>query len=176
MDILSRRDRRSRLGGSDSETDDGPPPDPEEPPPVDVPKREKKAPGPGKEIQVSAGRADDKGSVSTLGGLSAVRRDMLRAIRAEEDEEWCSLHFFDTLVGLLLSVSQVSSDLRARPTSLRRFLKRCFLAVQTCLLLMTTSLSFSEILEVYKLLLLDIAVGLPRRSSQLLRQQYVNLT
>ncbi|EKM83764.1 hypothetical protein AGABI1DRAFT_117241 [Agaricus bisporus var. burnettii JB137-S8] len=97
LDILSRRDRRSRLGGSDSETDDGPPPDPEEPPPVDVPKRDKKAPGPGKEIQVSAGRADDKGSVSTLGGLSAVRRDMLRAIRAEEDEEWCSLHFFDTL-------------------------------------------------------------------------------
>lgn len=159
LDILSRRDRRSRLGGSDSETDNGPPLDPEELPPVDVPKRDKKAPGPGKEIQVSARRGDDKGSVSTLGGLSAVRRDMLRAIRAEEDEEWCSLHFFDTLVGSLLSKSQTSSDSKVRPTNLRQFLKRYCLAVQMSLLLKTTLLSFSKISKAYKLLLLGIAVG-----------------
>ncbi|KAF5355954.1 hypothetical protein D9756_003892 [Leucocoprinus leucothites] len=98
LDILSRRSRRGRQGGSDSESDDGPPPDPEDPAPVEAPKKEKKSTGPGKEVQVSARKSDDKSGTSTLGGLSAVRRDMLRVIRSEEDEEWDELRFFDIAV------------------------------------------------------------------------------
>ncbi|KAJ3571586.1 hypothetical protein NP233_g3663 [Leucocoprinus birnbaumii] len=96
LDILSRRNRRGRQGGSDSDSDDGPPPDPDDPAPLEVPKKEKKSVGPGKEVQVSARKSDDKGGASALGGLSAVRRDMLRIIRLEEDEEWDDLRFFDT--------------------------------------------------------------------------------
>lgn len=95
LDILSRRNRRGRQGGSDSESDDGPPLDPDDPLPVETPKKEKKSTGPGKEIQVSARKSDDKGATSTLGSLSVIRRDMLRVIRSEEDEEWQELHFFD---------------------------------------------------------------------------------
>ncbi|KAF9452632.1 hypothetical protein P691DRAFT_660272 [Macrolepiota fuliginosa MF-IS2] len=95
LDILSRRSRRSRQGESDSDSDDGPPPDPDEPAPVETVKKEKKATGPGKEVQVSARKTDEKGGASALGGLSAVRRDMLRAIRVEEEEEWDDLQFSD---------------------------------------------------------------------------------
>ncbi|KXN89892.1 hypothetical protein AN958_04896 [Leucoagaricus sp. SymC.cos] len=117
LDISSRRNRRGRQGGSDSESDDGPPPDPDEPAPVEMQKREKKPTGPGKEVQVSARKADDKGGASTLGGLSAVRRDMLRAIRLEEEEEWNELQFFDVPVCgsssfpvLSLKISQVDES------------------------------------------------------------------
>ncbi|KAL9716100.1 hypothetical protein Ac2012v2_000545 [Leucoagaricus gongylophorus] len=95
LDILSRRNRHGQQGGSDSESDDGPPPDPDDPSPVQVPKKEKKSTGPGKEVQVSARKSDDKSATSALGGLSTVRRDMLRIIRSEEDEEWEELRFFD---------------------------------------------------------------------------------
>jgi len=95
LDILSRRSRRSRQGESDSDSDDGPPPDPDEPVPIETVKKEKKATGPGKEVQVSARKTDEKGGASALGGLSAVRRDMLRAIRVEEEEEWDDLQFSD---------------------------------------------------------------------------------
>lgn len=95
LDILSRRNRHGQQGGSDSESDDGPPPDPDDPSLVQVPKKEKKSTGPGKEVQVSARKSDDKSATSALGGLSTVRRDMLRIIRSEEDEEWEELRFFD---------------------------------------------------------------------------------
>jgi len=98
LDILSRRNRRGRQDGSDSESDDGPPPDPDDLLPVEAPKKEKKSTGPGKEIQVSARKSDDKGATSTLGSLSVIRRDMLRVIRLEEDEEWQELRFFDVAV------------------------------------------------------------------------------
>ena len=91
---MSRRTRRSRGGaGSDSETDDGPPPDPDEPPVVVTPKEKK--PVDAKEIQVSARKpGEDKGG-NLHGGVSAVRREMLLAIRMEEDEPWQAVEFCD---------------------------------------------------------------------------------
>ncbi|KAG9314490.1 Sin-like protein conserved region-domain-containing protein [Chiua virens] len=93
LDTMSRKSRRSRAGGSDSESDDGPPPDPDEVlPVVSAPKKEKKA-AEAKEVQVSARKSgDDKGF---QGGMSAARREMLLAIRAEEDELWQSVQFCD---------------------------------------------------------------------------------
>ncbi|KAK7058838.1 hypothetical protein VNI00_001462 [Paramarasmius palmivorus] len=91
-DVLSRKNRRRGVD-SDSDSDDGPPPDPDEPASAPVPKKEKKSTsGETREIQVSARKADDKGG---LAQLSAVRREMLAAIRAEEDEEWAPLQFSD---------------------------------------------------------------------------------
>lgn len=93
---MSRKSRRSRGdAGSDEDSDDGPPPDPDEPLPVQATtsKKEKK-PLEAKEVQVSARKGvDDKGNLQ--GGLSAVRREMLLAIRAEEDETWQDLEFCD---------------------------------------------------------------------------------
>lgn len=90
---MSQKTRRSRGGGSDSESDDGPPPDPDEViPVVTAPKKEKKA-GDAKEVQVSARKSgDDK---NFQGGMSAARREMLLAIRAEEDEPWQPVEFCD---------------------------------------------------------------------------------
>lgn len=104
---MSRKARHSRGGGSDSESDDGPPPDPEEALPVaTAPKKEKKA-AEAKEVQVSARKSgDDK---SFQGGMSTARREMLLAIRAEEDEPWQPVQFCDGevliryLLGLVLS-------------------------------------------------------------------------
>jgi len=91
---MSQKSRRSRGdAGSDEDSDDGPPPDPDELPPVqtNVPKKEKK-PLEAKEVQVSARKAvDDKGNLQ--GGLSTARREMLLAIRSEEDEAWQDLEF-----------------------------------------------------------------------------------
>ncbi|EGO00803.1 hypothetical protein SERLA73DRAFT_105211 [Serpula lacrymans var. lacrymans S7.3] len=95
LDILSRRNKRSRGGGgSDSDSDDGPPPDPDEPAPAPAPKKEKKV-ADVREVQVSARKAADDKAGNLQGGLSAVRRDMLLAIRAEEDETWQDLEFCD---------------------------------------------------------------------------------
>lgn len=90
---MSRKTRHSRGGGSDSESDDGAPPDPDEVlPVVTAPKKEKKA-GEAKEVQVSARKSgDDK---SFQGGMSTARREMLLAIRAEEDEPWQPVQFCD---------------------------------------------------------------------------------
>lgn len=95
LDILSKKNRRSRGTGSGSDSDDGPPPDPDEPAPLSTIKKEKKAVGEAKEVHVSARKTDDKAGVSTQGGLSAVRREMLQIIRAEEDEAWDTLEFCD---------------------------------------------------------------------------------
>lgn len=100
MDILSRKHKRSR-GGDDSDSDDGPPPDPDEPTPVPVAKKEKKPTGESREVQITARKTDDKGGGQVQGGISAVRREMLQAIRAEEDESWEELQFCDTTVGVL---------------------------------------------------------------------------
>lgn len=95
LDILSKKTRRSRGTGSGSDSDDGPPPDPDEPAPLNTIKKEKKAVGEAKEVHVSARKTDDKAGVSAQGGLSAVRREMLQIIRAEEDEAWDTLEFCD---------------------------------------------------------------------------------
>ncbi|KAG0709009.1 hypothetical protein DFH29DRAFT_979160 [Suillus ampliporus] len=87
-------DVREAMQGSDEDSDDGPPPDPDEPPPVQIASKKEKKPLEVKEVQVSARKAaDDKGNLQ--GGLSAVRREMLLAIRAEEDEVWQDLDFCD---------------------------------------------------------------------------------
>ncbi|KAJ6574904.1 DNA-directed RNA polymerase III subunit Rpc5 [Mycena capillaripes] len=97
LDILSRKNKRSRAGGgSDSDSDDGPPPDPDEPAPPPPPKKEKKPSGEAREVQVTARKSEDKGGVQPVhGGLSVARREMLIAIRAEEDEGWQDLEFCD---------------------------------------------------------------------------------
>jgi DNA-directed RNA polymerase III subunit RPC5 len=95
LDVIHRKSRR-RGAESDDESDDGPPPDPDEPPPAPVEKKERKPATDAKDIQVSARKsADDKNASNSLqGGLSAGRREMLIALRAEEDEPWEELEFF----------------------------------------------------------------------------------
>jgi DNA-directed RNA polymerase III subunit RPC5 len=98
LDVLSRKSKRSKAGeGTDSESDEGPPPDPDEPvlPPIPSPKKDKKSVGEAKEVQVSARKSDEnKGGMQPFqGGLSTVRREMLSAIRAEDDEMWEDLEF-----------------------------------------------------------------------------------
>ncbi|KAF8203692.1 DNA-directed RNA polymerase III subunit Rpc5 [Pholiota molesta] len=96
LDVLSRKNRRSRGGGgSDSDSDDGPPPDPDEVAPVVAPKKEKKGTTELREVHVTARKSDDQNGPGQ-GGLSAVRREMLHIIRAEEDEKWQDLEFSDT--------------------------------------------------------------------------------
>ncbi|TFK30595.1 hypothetical protein FA15DRAFT_17087 [Coprinopsis marcescibilis] len=89
LDAQSRKNRRS---GYDSDSDDGPPPDPDDPTPAVLQKKEKKAAGEAREVQVSAKRSDDKGGFA---GISAARREILQLIRAEEDEAWENLEFCD---------------------------------------------------------------------------------
>ncbi|KAF9015301.1 DNA-directed RNA polymerase III subunit Rpc5 [Cyathus striatus] len=94
LDLLSRKNKRSRNGGeNDSDSDDGPPPDPDEPVMQLPAKKERKVAGDAKEVHVTTRRGDDKGVVAGQGALSAVRREMLHLIRVEEDEEWQSLEF-----------------------------------------------------------------------------------
>ncbi|KAF9229454.1 hypothetical protein BS17DRAFT_771488 [Gyrodon lividus] len=95
LDIMSRKGRRSRGGGggSDTESDDGPPPDPDEVPPVVAAPKKDKKPVEAKEVQVSVRKpGEDK---NLQGGMSAVRREMLLAIRAEEEEPWQPVEFCD---------------------------------------------------------------------------------
>ncbi|KAJ2918996.1 hypothetical protein MD484_g1404, partial [Candolleomyces efflorescens] len=98
LDALSRKGKRG--GGNDSDSDDGPPPDPDDPAPTVTTKKEKKPSGDAREVQVSARRADDK-SGATVGGLSAVRREMLHILRVEEDEAWEPLEFSDVSVRIV---------------------------------------------------------------------------
>ncbi|KAJ3822998.1 DNA-directed RNA polymerase III subunit Rpc5 [Lentinula raphanica] len=92
LDTLSRKNRRRGGDESDSDSDDGPPPDPDEPAPVAAPvKKEKKAAGEAKEVQVSARRTDEK--AGNLSQLSNARKEMLAIIRAEQDESWQNLEF-----------------------------------------------------------------------------------
>ncbi|KAF5374783.1 hypothetical protein D9758_000141 [Tetrapyrgos nigripes] len=94
LDILSRKTKR-RGADSDSDSDNGPPPDPDDPVPVAAPKKkEKKAAGPSREVHASAKKAVDD-QTGNLAQLSTVRREMLAAIRTEEDESWEDLGYFD---------------------------------------------------------------------------------
>ncbi|THH26594.1 hypothetical protein EUX98_g7592 [Antrodiella citrinella] len=96
MDVLSRKVKRSRgNAGSDDDSDDGPPPDPDEPAPVAAPKKEKKKAGESKEVQVSVRKVNEEKGMSFSSGLTAVRREMLLAIRAEEDEKWEDYEYCD---------------------------------------------------------------------------------
>lgn len=92
LDVLSRKSRRY---DADSDSDsNGPPPDPDELPPVPVKKEKKAAVGETREVHVSARKmADDK--TGQLAQLSTVRREMLAAIRADEDEAWQNMEYFD---------------------------------------------------------------------------------
>ncbi|PCH33532.1 hypothetical protein WOLCODRAFT_135179 [Wolfiporia cocos MD-104 SS10] len=94
MDVLNRKSRRRGGDGSDDDSDDGPPPDPDEPAPVPAPKKEKKPALEAKEVQVSVRKADDR-SAQMQGGMTAVRREMLMAIHAEEDEKWEDYEYCD---------------------------------------------------------------------------------
>ncbi|KAG7099353.1 hypothetical protein E1B28_001209 [Marasmius oreades] len=93
LDVLSRK-HRHHAADSDSDSDGGPPPDPDEPPPVVVKKEKKPTVGETREVHVSARKmADDK--TGQLAQLSTVRREMLAAIRADEDEAWQNLEYLD---------------------------------------------------------------------------------
>ncbi|KAL4243457.1 DNA-directed RNA polymerase III subunit Rpc5 [Abortiporus biennis] len=95
MDILTRKTKR-KGAGSDDDSDDGPPPDPDDPTPtVAAPKKEKKPVGEAKEIHVALKKTIDDKGLPMGGGMTAVRRDMLMAIRAEEDETWDDYTFCD---------------------------------------------------------------------------------
>jgi DNA-directed RNA polymerase III subunit RPC5 len=98
LDILSHRSKRAWGGASDSESDDGPPPDPDEPARIPIAKKEKRPMAESREVQVSARKIEDKGGAQVPGGLSAVRKEMLHAIRAEEDVSWEGLQFYDVSV------------------------------------------------------------------------------
>lgn len=94
LDALNRKSRRTRGADSDSESsDNGSPPDPDEVTPVVVPKKGKKPAGEAKEVQVAARKAEEKGGRDLQGGMSAMRREMLMSLRAEEEEEWQDLTF-----------------------------------------------------------------------------------
>ncbi|TFK41021.1 DNA-directed RNA polymerase III subunit Rpc5 [Crucibulum laeve] len=126
LDILSRKSKRSH-GGFDSDSDDGPPPDPDDPAPLPVPRKEKKSTGEVKEIQVTARKSDDKNGLTGPGALSAVRREMLHAIRAEEDEEWEPLEFCDVVTAesgdAFEGVFSQTSDMLQCKTNIAAFLK-----------------------------------------------------
>lgn len=98
LDALSRKSKRR--GDSDDDSDDGPPPDPDEPVPVAAPKKEKKPAGEARDVQVAVRKAEDKSSLVPQGGLSTVRREMLAAIRAEQDESWQDYDFHGVEVSI----------------------------------------------------------------------------
>ncbi|ELU41388.1 sin-like protein conserved region domain-containing protein [Rhizoctonia solani AG-1 IA] len=86
LDALSKKQKRAR--GEDSD-DEGPPPDPDEPAPSSsVPKKTES-----KEVLVMARKTDDKSGNQTVGGLSAIRREMLNIIREEQEEQWQNLDY-----------------------------------------------------------------------------------
>ena len=94
MDHLSRK--KGGRGGDDSGSeDDGPPQDPDEVA-AEVTKKEKPEPQ-AKEVQVSVRKStpDEK---NVLGGLSVQRRELLSHIRAEEDDPWEELVYYDGAV------------------------------------------------------------------------------
>ena len=98
MDTLTRRSRRRGGNASDDDSDDGPPPDPDEPAPAPAPRKQKKTSEDAKEVQVAVRKSTDDRGVPFGGGLTAVRREMLMAIRAEEDERWEDYEYCDAEV------------------------------------------------------------------------------
>lgn len=108
LDAMSRKNKRRSGNGSDSDSDDGPPLDPDDPAPPPVVKKEKKPTGESKEVQVSARKALDEknGMQASQGGLSAVRREMILAIRTEDEEAWTDLEFCDGEVCLVVHLAR----------------------------------------------------------------------
>lgn len=98
LDYLSKKNKRSRGGDSDSEDDDNPPPDPDEAPPLIATKKERKASGAAKEVQVAARKTGEQGGIGAHAGMSAARRDMLHLIRLEEEESWVPYSVYDVTV------------------------------------------------------------------------------
>ncbi|PSR85854.1 hypothetical protein PHLCEN_2v5330 [Hermanssonia centrifuga] len=95
IDTMTRKSKRRGGAGSDDDSDDGPPPDPDEPAPAPVPKKEKKPTGEAREVQVSVRKNADEKGMQLGGGLTAVRREMLISMRAEEDESWDDYEYCD---------------------------------------------------------------------------------
>ena len=94
MDHLHRK--KGGPGGDNSGSEDeGPPQDPDEVV-TDMTKKEKPEPQ-AKEVQVSVRKStpDEK---NVLGGLSVQRRELLAHIRAEEDDPWEELVYYDGAV------------------------------------------------------------------------------
>ena len=110
IDVLTRKSKRR--GGNDSgdDSDDGPPPDPDEPAPPPAAKKEKKPVGEAREVQVAVRKsAEDRGGMPFGGGLTAMRREMLMSLRAEEDEKWDDYEYCDgevRVVGCLYLMSR----------------------------------------------------------------------
>lgn len=100
IDNLTRKTKRRGGADSDDDSDDGPPPDPDEPVPAPAPKKEKKPTGEAKEVQVSVRKSGDDKSMQLGGGLTAMRREMLLALRAEEDERWDEYEYCEGEVSL----------------------------------------------------------------------------
>jgi len=95
MDHLSRK--KGGRGGEDSGSEgDGPPQDPDEAA-TEATNKEKPEPQ-AKEVQVSVRKSmpDEK---NVLGGLSVQRRELLSHIRAEEDDPWEELVYYDSMSG-----------------------------------------------------------------------------
>jgi DNA-directed RNA polymerase III subunit RPC5 len=94
LDVLSRKGSTSRPGlGSGSDSEGGPGPD------ETIPFSNSGQKQDAKEVQVSARRAEDNGKMPYLqGGLTSVRREMLLALRNEEEEKWEELVFCDASV------------------------------------------------------------------------------
>lgn len=94
MDHLSRK-KAERVGEDSGSEDGGPPQDPDEVT-ADVIKKEKPELQ-AKEVQVSVRKStpDEK---NVLGGLSAQRRQLLAHIRAEEEDPWEELLYYDGAV------------------------------------------------------------------------------
>ncbi|KAH8835145.1 Sin-like protein conserved region-domain-containing protein [Flagelloscypha sp. PMI_526] len=103
LDVMNRKNRRGGAG-DDSDSDDGPPPDPDEPAPaLPPPKKDKKKSQPeAKEVTVSVRRTTDSNGPPGAGGMSAARREILRTLHQEEDDEWQDLEFRDVTVILAL--------------------------------------------------------------------------
>lgn len=125
MDVLTRKTRRRAGADEDEDSDDGPPPDPDEPAPAPVPKKEKKPTAEAKEVQVAVRRSDDK-SMQLGGGLTAMRREMLMAIRAEEDESWEDLQYFENGVRTLICLPKSCIDLVVQTQESNEVLEKIF--------------------------------------------------
>jgi DNA-directed RNA polymerase-3 subunit RPC5 len=95
LDVISSKSARARgAGDSDSDEDDGPPLDPDEPPPPPAPEKKKEKKGSeAKEVTVVVKKTDEKGGIQFQGGLSNARREMLAALRKEDEEPWQDLQY-----------------------------------------------------------------------------------
>ncbi|KAG8700617.1 hypothetical protein FRC09_005844 [Ceratobasidium sp. 395] len=92
LDAAAKKHKRSR--GADDSDDEGPPPDPDEPVPAPTtPKEKDKKKSDAKEVLVTARKTDDKSGAQVVGGLSAIRRDMLNMMREEQEEKWQPLDY-----------------------------------------------------------------------------------